>query len=138
MIVTSAIHGTDATFSLNPPGSADSHANESEPNQGWSGFGAKNASRSTPGTLLRHQICGVIQLRWLRLEAVSDSTGDRIATQTSSPTAAVGACDKSGSARARRGRTANAIHVRTAIMSVNISTGVYSRVKLTRMPATST
>ena len=40
-IVSRATHGSDATFSLNPPGSVEIHSNDSEPKRGAEGSGRR-------------------------------------------------------------------------------------------------
>src|ERR1700754_4851540 len=81
-ITARATHGRDATFSLNPPGNDEIHSNDIQPNSGLRGFGTKNASRSTPCALFRHQTSGRIQPRCPKLDVVTDSSGERMATHT--------------------------------------------------------
>src|SRR6188768_784990 len=119
-----ATHGSEATFSLNPPGSFEIHSNDAVPKNGLSGFGTKYDSRSTPGALFRHMTDGLIQPRCPKLDAVADSSGDRIAMHTSAATAAVGACATIGIRLAMRDRTTMAIQTRRPIISVSTSTGV--------------
>ena len=90
-IVSSATQGIEATLSWKPTSIDETHSNVHPPKSGCSGFGAKNASRSTPGALLRHSTRGLIQFRWANGDPAAVSTGVRSAVHTRPATTAASA-----------------------------------------------
>jgi hypothetical protein len=99
-------------------------------------LGVSHDAASTPGALLRHKTCGPRHGRPATGDLIAYSTGDSAIVQTNPATTTKRRwAIWNIAAQASRGRRINLM--RTASRTVNRSTGVYSRVMLTRRPKSS-